>query len=109
MTTSCTTGSSPSDLLEAIGGHCPPAEMKCDVCGRAADFRARSVRPVEIGRAQVLSFDVGAEVCVSAASGEVVENHADGDIGRATALPQWRSDVEGVHCRVVQRAMDPAV
>src|SRR6266705_7104524 len=43
---------------------CPAAEHQCEVFGRAAQPRARSVRPVKVGGLQAAPLDAGAEVCL---------------------------------------------
>src|SRR5438046_1139589 len=80
--------------LEATGRDPSPADVQREICGRAGELRAGSVGPVDVGRVQAASLDVGAEVRVCAAFGEVVEDGADGCVGCASRLTERRGDVE---------------
>jgi hypothetical protein len=67
--------------LDPPGRDCPAAEDEGQIRGLAAQGRARSVRPVEVGGLQAASFDAGAETLVHAARGELVKDNPDGVVG----------------------------
>ena len=51
----------------------PAAQHQCQVFGRAAERRARAVRPVKVGGQQAAPLNAGAEVRVHPTRGEVVQ------------------------------------
>src|SRR5262249_1524430 len=64
--------------VDPPGWNCPATEHERQVCGGAAEWQAYSVGPVKVGGLESSAFDGGAEVCVDAPFGEVVEDDPDG-------------------------------
>ena len=78
-------------------------QLEHEVLGGGTKGRARAVGPVDVCRLQGTTGEIGAEVGVGTAAGEVVEHDADRGVGRPAALAQRHGDVEAVDDDVAER------
>jgi len=91
--------------VEPTGRDCTAADVQREVLSLTAKVRPGAVGPINVDRVEGASSDVGTEVRMPTALGEVVEHGADGRVGCTSLLAERHGDVEAMDHDVVERAV----